>query len=195
MPNSAYMARAALAGIPYPNPSEDLATSFMPSQAGSSSSALPNAPFQVPSHSSSQAPPHPSSQDPPHLSSQAPPPQAPPSAEMPQLPPKTTINVTDILGQEAVDAAFDALKQCLNARHPGPTKQHRIVEVLVQVTKEWTLGFLISRILGGQLPDQTEILDICNHALDTPEVTVLFAMSKIHAGFPLGVKPGWRDSK
>ncbi|RXW15231.1 hypothetical protein EST38_g10619 [Candolleomyces aberdarensis] len=173
-----YMARAALAGIPYPNQThhgDDVATGSAPSQAGASSD-LPQAPFE----------------DPPQSPSQASPPQAP--DETPQRrPSKTSISVADILGEEAVEAAFDGLKECMGSREPTSAKLRRTIEALVTITREWTLAFLMSRILCGQLPDQTELIDICEHTIDTPEVSVLFSMSRLHAGFPPNLITGWRQ--
>lgn len=184
------------AGIPDPKAAKSLEVKRATSsrapphshQQAPSSSKLPYAPFQVPSQSSSNP-----------SSSQAPPSRGAEDAT-PHTPGSTSgkaLIISDAIGDEAVNAAFELLVQYSEHRHPAAERLSKIIQLLVKILKEWTLGVIISRILGGHFPDPVELLDICGLVVDTQEVPLLFSTSGARPDPSLSsnIKSLWRQGK
>ncbi|RXW18847.1 hypothetical protein EST38_g7016 [Candolleomyces aberdarensis] len=170
---------AAFAGIPDPNAdmasrllSHQKCSSLRPPQASTSSTQLQDPPCIVPSD------PAPSRAGPAHSDTQM------------------AINVSLVLGDKAFESTFNSFREYVRScyAHQLVTLQRdaMIIQMLISIVRDWTLGVVVSRILGGQLPTEGELVSICLLVVDMPEVILLFSASNLQpvpAGTPAA---GWR---
>ncbi|RXW16175.1 hypothetical protein EST38_g9682 [Candolleomyces aberdarensis] len=97
------------------------------------------------------------------------------------------ITTSDVIGPEAVKAAQKTFRHCVAASQsslPPQRREQAIQKWATKILKEWTLGLVISRILSGQVPNQRELIDMCNLMVDTPEVLMILWESRLRDDVP-----------
>jgi hypothetical protein len=93
------------------------------------------------------------------------------------------ITPTVVNGEDAVRAAYRTFSQKVdNSMNLCATdRSYVLIPAMIKILKEWTIGFLASRILGGQFPSQGEVIDISHMTADSPEAVLLFSMSGLYS--------------